>query len=99
MPAYTLFRRLRTAGKGSKWENIGYGSYRKATAVRVYQSQLLANAFGQLDPTYTYGIRAVTTAKPEPVRALDYLCPACERHTHGSCERGHCACGCRMFHP
>lgn len=55
---WSLYRRPRSSVKGTKWERISQLGTSKGMAVRYFQSRLLANATGDLDPTFEYRIRS-----------------------------------------
>lgn len=56
---YVLCKRPRGSKRGERWTVIGLGPMRQQNAIRVYQSQLIANAIGQLEPDYEYRLRPV----------------------------------------
>ena len=58
---YGLFRRLRVKPLSHRWtwEQIGCAMSSKQAAVECYQSQLIANATGSLEPGYEYRLRPV----------------------------------------
>jgi len=57
MPVYSLCRRL----QGNKrWERVKDAeAYPLPQAIRIFQSELLANAFGELDGDWEYRLRPV----------------------------------------
>jgi len=89
---YSLFRK-----DGKRWVRVqGAGAYHRATAVRVFQNQLINSAFTD-QPCSIRPIPAEKQKVPSVLPAQHVLCGPCLRHAHSGCERGDCACGCRMY--
>lgn len=60
MPLYSLCKRLR-GNKGGRWQRVSDAeAYPKPMAIRIFQSELLANAFGELDGDWEYRLRIVS---------------------------------------
>ena len=54
---YGLYSRLRGAGKRSRWTQMSPITLPRESAVRYFQSALLANAMGELDSHLEYRLR------------------------------------------
>lgn len=97
---YSLFRRENVKGKRRYTRVEGAGAYRKADAVRIFQTELINSAFTSA-PLELRPVKRDPAEDPvchaDKIPAAHLLCGPCAAHHHNRCNGGDCACGCRLF--